>query len=51
LEVLAVSDYFMKSGLQVDEWKNDYNDYRIHKSLNNKAPIKIIDKSIDKLWF
>ena len=35
--------------LQVDEWKNDYNYYRPHESLNNKTPIEMIDKSIYKL--
>jgi putative transposase len=35
--------------LQVDDWKNDYNYYRPHESLNNKTPIEMIDKSIYKL--
>lgn len=35
--------------LQVDQWKNDYNYYRPHESLNNKTPIEMIDKSIYKL--
>lgn len=35
--------------LQVDQWKNDYNYYRPHESLNNKTPIQMIDKSIYKL--
>lgn len=35
--------------LQVDQWKNDYNYYRPHESLNNKTPIEMIHKSIYKL--
>jgi len=35
--------------LQVDDWKNDYNYFRPHESLNNKTPIEMIDKSIYKL--
>lgn len=35
--------------LQVDDWKNDYNYYRPHESLNNKTPIEMIDNSIYKL--
>ena len=27
--------------LQVDEWMNDYNNFRPHESLNNKTPIEM----------